>query len=195
MSKPAGKALRHPLQVRILAACSEGEVTVEQFATRYKILRRTTSNHFRALERAGLLKRREVEVRGVRRHLYSATQEPIVTDSEFAEMSGKERNELSEPTIRDFVARCWAALDSGTLDRRDDSHLTWVPLTLDEQGWKEGTDLLTRVFEALYEIRAEARIRLRESEEAPIPTIFGLAGFEVPPGLQPEETPPSPPNG
>jgi DNA-binding transcriptional ArsR family regulator len=191
MMEPAGKALRHPLRVRILAACSEGEVTVEQFAKRHKISRRTGSNHFRALERAGLLNHREVEVRGVRLHLYSAAQEPIITDSEFAEMSKEERNKFSESVIRDFVVRCWAALDAGTLDDRDDSHLTWLPLTLDEQGWKEAADLLTRAFEALYEIRAESRIRLRESGETPIPTIFGLAGFEVPPGLQLRKAPPS----
>jgi DNA-binding transcriptional ArsR family regulator len=190
-----GKALRHPLRVRILAACSEGEVTVEQFAKRRKISRRAASNHFRALEKAGLLNHRKVEVRGVRLHLYSAAQEPIITDSEFAEMSGKERRKFSESLIRDFFARCWAAWKAGTLDKRSDSHLTWLPLTLDKRGWKEAVALLTHVFEALYEIRAEAGIRLRESGEAPIPTIFGLAGFEVPPDLQSRKTPPSPPSG
>jgi DNA-binding transcriptional ArsR family regulator len=184
MLEPEQRVLHHPLRVRILAACSEGEVTVEQFAKDRKIERRTASNHFRALERAGLLNHREVQVRGVLLHLYRAAQEPIITDSEFAGMDKKERNKFSESVIRDFVARCWAALDAGTLDSRDDSHLTWLPLTLDEQGWKEAVDLLTRVFEALYEIRAESRIRLRESGEPPIPTIFGLAGFEVPPGLR-----------
>jgi DNA-binding Lrp family transcriptional regulator len=184
MSEPGSDALRHPLRVRILAACSEGEETVEQFAKRHKISRRNCRNHFRALERAGFLNHREVQIRGVRLHLYSAAQEPIITDSEFAEMSEEERREFSESVVRDFLARCWAALEAGTLDRREDSHLTWMPLTLDEQGWKEATDLLTRVFKALYEIRAESKIRLRETGETPIPTIFGLAGFEVPPNLK-----------
>lgn len=192
MLEPAGKALRHPLRVRILAACNEDEVTVEQFARRHKIPKKTAYNHFRALEKAGFLNRQEVQVRGVRLHFYSAAQEPIITDPEFAEMSEKQRHEFSESVIRDFVARCWAALHAGTLDGRDDSHLTWLPLTLDEQGWKEATDLLTRVFEALYEIKVESQIRLRKSGETPIPTIFGLAGFEVPPSLQdPRKTPPS----
>ncbi len=195
MSEPGGEALGHPLRVRILAACSEGEVSVEQFAKRHKISRRTGNNHFRALKRAGLLNRREVQIRGVRLHLYSAAQEPIISDSEFAEMNEQERKEFSKSVVRDFMARCWAALEAGTLDSRDDSHLTWLPLTLDEQGWKEAVDLLNQVFAALYEIRVESRIRLRESGEDPIPTIFGLAGFEVPPNSQdPRISPPNPPS-
>lgn len=192
MSEPGSEALRHPLRVRILAACSEGEVSVEQFAKRHKRSRRAVSNHFRALERAGLLRHREVQVRGVRLHLYTKAQEPIITDAEFAAMNKEERKEVSRSAVRDFLVRCWDALETGTLDGRDDSHLVWLPLTLDEQGWKEATDLLTRAFEALYEIRAESGVRLRESGETPIPTIFGLAGFEVPPSSQDlRKTPPS----
>jgi DNA-binding transcriptional ArsR family regulator len=191
MAEPWGGVLSDPLRVRILAACSEGEVTVEQFSKRHKISRRKGSNHFRALERAGLLNHREVQIRGVRLHVYSAAQEPIITDSEFAEMSEEERKKLSETIVRDFMVRCWAAWEAGTLDRRDDSHLTWLPLTLDEQGWNEAADILTRVLEALYEIRAESRIRLRESGETPIPTIFGLAGFETPPSSKDLRYPPS----
>lgn len=194
--EPTGKALSHPLRVRILAACNEEKVTVEQFAQRHKIPKKTAYNHFRALLKAGFLNREEVQVRGVRLHFYSAAQEPIVTDPEFAELNFEARRNLSETTIRAFFARCWAALDAGTLDGRDDSHLTWLPLTLDEQGWKEAIGVLIRTFEALYEIKAESQIRLRESREAPIPTIFGLAGFEVPPSLQdPRITPPTPPSG
>ena len=191
MAEPWGGVLSDPLRVRILAACSEGEVTVEQFAKRHKISKRTASNHFRALEKAGLLNHREVQIRGVRLHVYSAAQEPIVSDAEFAEMSEEERKELSETIVRDFMVRCWAALEAGTLDRRDDSHLTWLPLFLDEQGWEEAANVLTQALEALYEIRAEARIRLQESGETPIPTIFGLAGFEVPPSSKDLRYPPS----
>jgi DNA-binding transcriptional regulator GbsR (MarR family) len=164
--------------VRILAACNEGELTADEFAKHHRISARTANNHFRALERAGFLDRREVQVRGVRMHLYRTAQEPVVTDSEFAEMTGEERHDLSEMVIRDFFARCLAALKSGTLDGRDDSHLTWVPLSLDEQGWKEVADLLTRVFEALYEIQAASNSRLQRSGETPIATICGLAAFE-----------------
>lgn len=195
MAEPTGKAfLSHDLRVRILAACNEGEVTVDQFAKRNKVPRKTAYNHFRALLKAGFLNRREVQMRGVRLHLYSAAQEPIVTDPEFAELNRKERRRLSATGIRVFFARCWTSWKDGAFDRRDDSHFTFQPLALDEQGWREGQGVLMRAFEALYEIKVESRIRLGQSEETPIPTIFGLAGFEVPPALlDPRIGPPSPP--
>lgn len=194
MAEPAGKAfLSHDLRVRILAACNEGEVTVAQFAERNKVPRKTAYNHFYALFKAGFLNRREVQTRGVRLHLYSAAQEPIVTDPEFAGLKIKERRGLSATAIRVYFARCWTSWKDGVFDERDDSHFTFQPVAVDEQGWKEGQGVLMRTFEALYEIKVESRIRLAQSGETPIPTIFGLAGFEVPPALlDPRIDPPSP---
>lgn len=98
MAEPTGKAfLSHDLRVRILAACNEGEVTVEQFAIRNKVPRERAYYHFRALLKAGFLNRREVQRRGVRMHLYWAAQKPIITDPEFR----RPGHEGAPPTQRD----------------------------------------------------------------------------------------------
>ncbi|HET9197098.1 MAG TPA: hypothetical protein VFN92_02425 [Solirubrobacterales bacterium] len=84
----------------------------------------------------------------------------------------------------DFFRRSYAALVSGTLDARDDSHLTWVPLRLDEQGWKEFAGDLFELRRRAAEIKLEAAERLRHSGGAPIHTTFAFAGFQSPAGKE-----------
>lgn len=81
-----------------------------------------------------------------------------------------------------FFSRSRQALGAGTLDARTDSHLTWVPLALDEEGWSELAEDLQWLRERAFEIKAEAAERLRQSGAEPIHTTFAAAGFEGPPG-------------
>jgi DNA-binding MarR family transcriptional regulator len=64
-----------------------------------------------------------------------------------------------------------------------ENHFTWTSVELDEQGWKDLMQELTRAHERSYEIEAEARERLRRSREKPIRTVIGLGGFESPADL------------
>jgi hypothetical protein len=118
--------------------------------------------------------------RGLRTHPYTADRQAVVGDKEFAQMSAKERGEVSRGVLLDLFRRCQKALDAGTLDARTDSHLTWCPLELDESGWKDFVDTLSGAFERCLEIQAESSVRLRESGESPIPATVALAGFESP---------------
>ncbi|HEX7278878.1 MAG TPA: hypothetical protein VF255_04550 [Solirubrobacterales bacterium] len=81
----------------------------------------------------------------------------------------------------DFFRRSYAAFMSGWLDARDDSHLTWVPLELDDQGWEEFAAALRELRVRAAEIQAEAKERLRHGSGTPIPTSFAFAGFQSPP--------------
>ncbi|HEX5609037.1 MAG TPA: winged helix-turn-helix domain-containing protein [Solirubrobacterales bacterium] len=178
---PPRDVLRHPLRVRIVAACSQREVTPREIADLEKIHPKTTRNHFRVLENAGYLRRvREETVRGVRRVFYRADRLAVITDDEFGRMTTGQQHHLSEAVIRDFFARCWESLEAGTLDARDDSHLTWIPFQLDEPGWRDLMSELAQMLDRSTEIQAESSARLRKSGEQPIPTTFALAGFESP---------------
>jgi DNA-binding transcriptional ArsR family regulator len=175
------EALRHPLRLRIVAACYEREVTPKEIADQEKLSVRTINNHFRALEKANYIRRtRSDMVNGLRRHFYVAMRQALLTDSEFAQMPMDARREASGAVLRDLLGNCREALLKGTLDARPDSHLTWSPLTLDQLGWEELMSELTRVFERSTEIEAGSLARLRKSGERPIPTTIALAGFERP---------------
>ena len=80
----------------------------------------------------------------------------------------------------DFFRRSHVAFMSGWLDARDDSHLTWMPLELDEQGWEEFATYLRELRRRANEIQEEAAERLLLSGKKGIPTTFAFAGFQSP---------------
>jgi hypothetical protein len=187
------KAPASSLRVRIVAACVQREVTPREIAEQEQIDVALVGYYFRALEKEGYLRvSRKEPARGFQRHYYVADRRKVIVDEEFGRMAGAEQHEVSEALLRDFLLACKEALAAGTLDARSDSHLSWGPYQLDGEGWKDLMSELARMLERSFEIQAESQIRLRKSGEAPIPTIFALAGFEGPalkPGAAPNSMP------
>jgi DNA-binding transcriptional ArsR family regulator len=181
--KMPGEVLGHPLRVRILAACTEGETSLQDFAEREKVPRTKVGYHFRILEKEGYIRvSRKERVRGFQRYFYVATRLGVITDREFADLAVKEQRRVSAAVVRSFHGRCLMALQADTFDSRTDSHFTWTPRVLDEQGWKDQMKELLRGYERSNEIEAESKARLEESGQEGVPTTIALAGFESPPG-------------
>jgi predicted ArsR family transcriptional regulator len=192
--KAPGEVLRHPLRVRILAACTERETTIREFAEREKVRESKADYHFRTLLKEGYIKVvRKEPVRGFRRHVYAATRLGLISDREFSELEAEEQHRVSSAVIKSFHGRCLVALQADTFDSRDDSHFTWAPRMLDAQGWKDQMEDLLRSYERSNQIETESKERLKRNREEGIPTTIALAGFESPaeeaPGLEspPEE--------
>jgi DNA-binding transcriptional ArsR family regulator len=177
--KQRRKVPAQSLRTLIVAACNRREVTPREIAEQERIDVAVVGYHFRALEKEGYLHvSRKEPARGFMRHYYVADRQKVITDEEFGDMTAEEQYEVSEAVLRDFLSSCKEALEAGTLDARSDSHLSWSPLALDEQGWRDLMSELARMLERSFEIQAEALTRLRKSGAEPIPTIFALAGFE-----------------
>jgi|GEM_PF-1456630 len=82
------------------------------------------------------------------------------------------------------------ALKEGTMDARDDSHLTWSPFVLNRRSWHALSTELSRSRTRILEIQAKATARLKFSCEEPIRTTVALIGFKSPSVYQPSaETP------
>jgi DNA-binding MarR family transcriptional regulator len=86
-----------------------------------------------------------------------------------------------KPVMEDFLDRANRALRAGTLNARSDNHLTWLPLELDELGWRELEDIGDRVCRCALEIQGRSSKRRRQSNVEVIPTTFAVAFFESPP--------------
>jgi DNA-binding CsgD family transcriptional regulator len=167
-----------PLQMRILAACSKGEVTPKEIAEREQMRLDTVGRQFRRLERTGLLQiiRRE-RARGFLRNYYVATWRAIVADQEFQQMSPAQRQESSEGVLRKLIDSYSAAEAAGKLASRG-NHAGWRLLWLDEQGWRELMDELIRLLELSLQVQDESMEKLCRSGGSPIQAILALAGFE-----------------
>jgi DNA-binding transcriptional ArsR family regulator len=183
------KARTVSLRIRILAACNEREVTTREIADREGLSLDAVGHHFRALKEEGYLRVSRTEpARGVRRHYYVARRRKVITDQEYTEMTKKEQRAASEATLRDLLGHCGEALKKGALDAREDSHLSWVQLSLDEKGWEQLQTHMDWMLERSLQIHEGSLARLRRSGEEPRPTTVALASFE-------DSAPPPPANG
>lgn len=175
------EGIRHPLQVRIVSACTRGEVAVADFAAMEKKPRSTVAYHFRALlkKRYIRISKKERDHGGVR-YFYVADRKAIITDREFEQMTDKQKHQTSAVVLYDFLGRAKEALETGTMDARSDSHLSWDHMDLDEEGFVELSNEYARMLERCLEIGAEASVRLKNGEERAIHTTVALAAFESP---------------
>ncbi|HEV2727010.1 MAG TPA: hypothetical protein VGV34_01885 [Solirubrobacterales bacterium] len=185
--------LKHPLRVRNLEVLNEGPRSPSQFVeeglipkehfTSYQQALSLASYHFRELEKEGCLEVIEsIPRRGAVEHVYRGmTPQVFFSDAEFEAMPLASRRQLSRISLQGLIARADRAISTETFDARPDRHLTWVPMQLDERGWKEVIATLAATFGELTQIRHDAKDRLAASGEEVVPATVAMLGFESPP--------------
>jgi hypothetical protein len=185
------KVFADPLRIKILAECCIREISPKQFFEEFKDwieLRAETMSRvaraFEILEEYEWLVQTRTETGGRRRgaveHFYEAT-EPLILDGElWAEVPAPMKTLFSWRNLETFAHQVKEALVAGTLTAREDHHLTWMPLLLDQQGWETVVGWLYAILHFLYEEQEDANARMAESGEEPIPMTVALAAFESP---------------
>jgi DNA-binding transcriptional ArsR family regulator len=103
------------------------------------------------------------------------------------EVAPVHRQGVKWPVARELRKRCREALLAGTMDAREDSHLTWSPFLLDRRGRDDLMRELSQSAEHSLEIHIDARARLMDSGVEPIPTTVALVGLESPAVLRPQD--------
>jgi DNA-binding transcriptional ArsR family regulator len=176
------KAIGHPLRVEILVELDRGPMSPNEFASFSGEDVSTVAYHFRTLAKCGAValideKRR----RGAVEHFYETRVRQFFTAGDKRRLPHFLRDSLSVTTIRTFMQRAEEALEAKTMDAREDRHLTWYPLELDEEGFAEVIEMLSDMSERVGSIELAARGRIAETGEGTIYTTVGLAGFESPP--------------
>jgi hypothetical protein len=199
-AEPSCAPLRHPLRVRILEVANTRDISPVQFVDealepdgisfrgRQHALSHV-SYHFRELEKAGCIEViRTIQRRGATEHVYRGTMTVYFTDAEFEQLPEEQRRMMSRTSFQGLIARTDGAMRAGTFDARTDRWLVWVPMELDQRGWRELSTTMGSCFAEVEQIRRDAASRLAESAEESIPATFGMLGYESPP------PPPAPPS-
>jgi DNA-binding transcriptional ArsR family regulator len=182
------KSLAHPMRVRILTALQGRTASPTELAKEFKESLGVVSYHANALLDLKCIEQiRTQPKRGTIEHFYTATPRSFIGHQDWRRAPLSVRAGVTDEQIRTFAEKVGTAFDADTIDTRDDTTLNWMPLTVDEQGWKEAAELLDRTLRGLQKIAAESRDRLGEKDG--IPMVTGLAAFEVPPGSDPGEDP------
>jgi hypothetical protein len=189
----AAAVLAHPLRVRILALTNERDMSPIEFCREgFAPERMDVSHvayHFRELAEYGCLTViEENKRRGSIEHVYRGIGRAYFSDADWTSLTRDERVRISKTVIQGLFARADEALMGDTFDAREDRHLSWIAMKLDEQGWKELTTTLAAAFGEVEQIRTDAERRLAESGETPIPSTCAILGFESP--SAPDNPPP-----
>lgn len=161
------KALAHPLRMRFLARLNENAFSPAELAREFGVSVPLASYHVTILRELGCLELvRETPVRGAVEHHYRATRRAYLSDQEWAAIDVDLRQSVTGAVLTDAVSDALAALQTGDMDRRDDRHLSFTTLNLDEQAWNQVNAMLDDLLETALGLQAESAGRLLEAEGA-----------------------------
>lgn len=182
------KALSHPLRMKLLTAMSEREASPSELATELGEPLGNVAYHVRMLDSLGCIELvRTTPRRGALEHHYRAIARPVLSDEDWKQLPSSARRSISADRIAEIGGDLTAALSAGTFDSRDDRHLSWMNLALDDAGWSQLSELLVELVERAQEIQAESAGRLHASgSDAVVSSKLVLIHYEPAASLQEE---------
>jgi DNA-binding transcriptional ArsR family regulator len=189
----AASVLAHPVRVRVLELLNERDMSPiefcrEGFAPESMDVSHV-AYHFRELAEYGCLRViEENKRRGSIEHVYRGIGRAYFSDTDWSGLDAEEKSRISKTVVQGLLARIEGAVMTETFDARDDRHLSWIAMKLDEQGWREMATTLAAAFGEVEQIRSDAEERLAGSGEEAIPSTCAILGFESP--SAPDSPPP-----
>jgi len=176
------KALAHPARVQILEVLSERVASPNMLATELETGLSHVAYHTRALDRCGCLELvQTAQRRGATEHFYKARPRVFIGDQAWRQVPRSLRGAVTGASLQSFLDKAMGALEAGTIDRRDDTTLTWMPLHLDEQGWGEVRSILREATDRVVKAQEDSgrRASSAEIDLRTISAVIGLALFET----------------
>jgi DNA-binding transcriptional ArsR family regulator len=176
------KALAHPLRIKILEILTERVASPNRLSGELDAGLSHVAYHTKALDECGCLELVDTaKRRGATEHFYKAAPRSFIGDRIWRRVPRALLGGVSGATLQSFMDRAVAALEAGTIDKREDAILYWMPIRLDEQGWNEVTATMEGAVDKVLSIQGESRERLASQKgEGAIAAIVGVASFETP---------------
>jgi DNA-binding transcriptional ArsR family regulator len=174
-------SVAHPLRIGILEALTDHVASPNAVAEKLGENLPSVAYHTRALGKLGALELVDTaRRRGAIEHFYKATPRAFLGDQDWRKVPPSLLGGVSAATLQTFLDKAIAALDAGTLDGRDDTVFRWMPLSLDEEGWKEVVAIMEEATKLMLAAHQRSQDRLNENgEQATVSTVVGQAAFET----------------
>jgi DNA-binding transcriptional ArsR family regulator len=171
------RVLSHPLRPQILQSLTHrGEASPNELAGELGVPLGTLSYHIRLLRDIGWIEQvRTVPRRGAVEHFYRAVVRPFIDDARWERLPVVVRRRLAAMTVGQIVQGVAEAAQAGGFDRSG-AHVDRMALLLDEQGWRELSELLTRTLQDATRVQERSSARRSErdrgSEQASVLAIL-----------------------
>lgn len=173
-----------PVRLRIVTELFHREMSPSQFQAELGGgSLEAICGQFRKLEQNGWLRlvRTEVPRGGGRaRQVFRATRMAVFDAGSWTLLPQPLKEEFSWRTFEQFAERVRWAFEAETFDARNDRHLTWTPLVLDEVGRAVVLAKAKDLFYLLFEEQRDAKLRIERSKESPLHVTVGVSAFDSP---------------
>jgi DNA-binding transcriptional ArsR family regulator len=175
------KAFAHPLRVQILIILNERVASPNLLAQELDQSLNLVAYHVRVLEKYDCIELVDTKQRrGATEHFYRATRRQFLSDAEWARMPQSLRPGLSGAMLKSVFDDIEEAVKSGSLDEKEDRHLSRTPMVVDKEGWDQTTALMNETLDKVMDIQAQAQARLAKSGEEGMTTKVELLHFPSP---------------
>jgi DNA-binding transcriptional ArsR family regulator len=173
------RALAHPLRVEILRLLEEGPSGPKRLADRIGEQLGNVSYHMKVLLKYDCIELVEtIPHRGAVEHIYKLKLNWAMGSGTWKDVPRALRTRYAGTALADFTTRAVEALDAGTAESREGSGVSWLPLTVDEQGWKELRGVLGNVEKRFRDVAGKSAERMKSPRDG-IPVIVAFAAFEI----------------
>jgi DNA-binding transcriptional ArsR family regulator len=186
------RALGHPVRVQSLAILNERVASPNEISKELGQTVGHVSYHIKVLKECDCIELVDTAPRrGAMEHYYRATTRAFLDAEEWAALPSSIRPGMSAGMLKTVFDDASAALLSGTFDKREDRHLSWTPMLLDEQGWDELKAGLAEMQERVFEIQSASAGRLAAGDAPGIPVSAAMMAFEAPMSSERKVRPPA----
>ncbi len=177
------KALAHPVRARALAILNERVASPNEIAKELGQSVGHLSYHINVLKKCECIELVDTAPRrGAVEHYYRATSRVFIDDEAWRRLPASVRPSLTATLMQGLVEDAGGALDAGTFDAREDRHLAWTPMIVDEQGWGGINEALAALLARVLEIQAASGERLAAAGEPGVQVSVASMAYEAPAG-------------
>jgi hypothetical protein len=175
------KALSHPHRLHALKILNERTASPIQLAPIVGTTVGRIAYHVRELERLDCIELVDTRpVRGATEHFYRATARAFFSAEEWAQLPESVRSSISGMMVTEMWGFIGDAITAGSFDAREDRHLSWTPMVVDEEGWTELHEILDRALEEVLDVQTASAARIARSASEGTRVAAALTCFELP---------------
>lgn len=172
------KALSHPTRVEILDLLNAGEWSPNELSRHVGEGLSHISYHVKVLKDYELIELTRTEPRrGAVEHFYRALVRPHVPKEVSQSIPKVAQRMIGNRILDNISADVSASLEAGTFYARNDWHIGWIPVVLDDEGRCAAEKLADKFAEDIMELAGEAKNRIADKGNDEILTTAVLLLF------------------
>jgi DNA-binding transcriptional ArsR family regulator len=183
VSPQLAAALSHPTRVGIMSVLVEGPASPRRLAAVIGEPLNNVTYHVNQLRDLGCIELDRTERRAggrVLERFYRTTQRSYFDDEAWDALNESERLGLIWSVVRLISKDIATAMTSAAFFDGYDANIIRSPMKVDDEGWGEITDLLSRATKELFEIEGRVAERCEGDGEPPIHTKVEMLHFRSP---------------